>query len=178
MNMIPSILTEKSISVSKYKLSSEYFKDFAFLFYGFELKTRYDEERCKIDDSLNPVKFTHLVKSSNGMKFKYFYGVLLKGNKTYNELSKKLAYASHKDQYTLSFENYKHMMSEYEIKTDNSYGKYSIGLYPFDNMSDMCDEPYDDYSKFFANHKIPVFQRVGGITPYIICDTANLIKQV
>ena len=70
------------------------------------------------------------------------------------------------------------MMSEYEIKTDNSYGKYSIGLYPFDTMSDMCDESYDDYSKFFANHKIPVFQRVGGITPYIICDTANLIKQV
>ena len=70
------------------------------------------------------------------------------------------------------------MMSEYEIKTDNSYGKYSIGLYPFDNMSDMCDESFDDYSKFFANLTIPIFQRVGGITPYIICDTANLVKQI
>lgn len=175
MNMVPSILLDKELRVSDFKLSSEYFKNFSFLFYGFELKSEYDERRYQIHKSLKPKKFAHLVKTKEGMRFKYFYGIILPGNKTYNKIAKQLAFASHKEEYTLSFKNYEHMMSEFNIETSCSYGKYSVGVYPFDNISDMCDKQIDQ-NKFFANKNIPMFQRLGGLSSYIICNTENLIK--
>ena len=61
MNMVPSIVLDKELRVSDFKLSSEYFKNFSFLFYGFELKSEYDEKRYRIHKSLKPKKFAHLV---------------------------------------------------------------------------------------------------------------------
>ncbi len=177
MHMLPSVLIDKELRVSNFKLSSEYFKNFSFLFYGFELKSEYDEKRHRIHKSLKPKKFAHLVKTKKGMDFKYFYGVVLKGNKVYNKIAKQLAFASHKEEYTLSFNNYRHMMSEFDVDTSSSYGKYAVGLYPFDDVSIMSDQNIDQ-SKFFINKNVPMFQRVGGLTPYIICNTENLIKEL
>ncbi len=177
MNMLPSVLIDKELRVSDFKLSSEFFENFSFLFYGFELKSEYDNKRHSIHKSLKPKKFAHLVKTKNGMDFKFFYGVILKGNKVYSNIAKQLAFASHKEEYTLSFNNYRHMMSEYDINTSSSYGKYSIGLYPFDDIKEMYNKDIDHH-KFYVNKKVPMFQRVGGLTPYIICNTENLIKEL
>ena len=84
MNMLPSVLIDKELRVSDFKLSSEFFENFSFLFYGFELKSEYDNKRHSIHKSLKPKKFAHLVKTKNGMDFKFFYGVILKGNKVYS----------------------------------------------------------------------------------------------
>ena len=67
MNMLPSVLIDKELRVSDFKLSSEFFENFSFLFYGFELKSEYDNKRHSIHKSLKPKKFAHLVKTKNGM---------------------------------------------------------------------------------------------------------------
>jgi len=175
--MLSSTLLERELSLSDFPLPTNYYKNYSFLFYGFELKNKYDEERSLINKKLKPVKFAHFVQTSKGIEIKYFYGVLPKPSERYNKLAEKLAYASHKQEYILSFNNYRHMMSEYGIDTENSYGKYSVGVYPFDTLSDLSEVKYEDVSLFYEAD-VPAYQKVAGLTPYIVCDTANLMGKV
>ena len=177
MNLLSSSLREQELSLSDFSLPKEYFTNYSFLFYGFELKSKYDEDRLHINKKLNPIKFAHFVQTPKGVEIKYFYGVLPKPNKKFNSLAKKLSFASHKQEFVLSFNNYRHMMSEYEVETENSYGKYSVGGYPFDTLSDLSTTKFNDISMFYEAN-VPTFQKVAGLTPYVVCDTSNLVKKI
>jgi len=178
MNPLLTSLDEHKIDNEKYHISTEFFTNYSFLFYGFEIKNKFDESRLLINKKISPIKFSHLVRTNEGIKIKHFYGVICKGNAIYRIISKKLAYASHKEKYTMSFDNYRHMMSEFNVSTSSSYGKYSIGLYPFDSLSDMSDNVKFDCKDFFANKDVPFYQRMAGLTSYIVCDTSNLIEEI
>ena len=178
MNLLLPGLGEHKINNQKYCISTEFFTDYSFLFYGFEIKNKFDESRLLINKKISPIKFSHLVRTNEGIKIKHFYGVICKGNAIYRIISKKLAYASHKEKYTMSFDNYRHMMSEFNVSTSSSYGKYSIGLYPLDSLSDMSDNVKFNYEDFFTNKDVPFYQRIAGLTSYIFCDTSNLIEEI
>ena len=126
------------------------------LFYGFQVKNKYDEERLLIDESLNPLRVHH--KDTD----KHFYGIQLKGNKTYDNLKQHLFYHMTEKEYRLLF-------SEFNIETQNSYELYNFGIFPFDNSSDLCKMTFES-QRFFANEVIPFYQRISGLTPYIFVD--------
>ncbi len=67
MNMLSSTLLERELSLSDFPLPTNYYKNYTFLFYGFELKNKYDEERSLINKKLKPVKFAHFVQTSKGI---------------------------------------------------------------------------------------------------------------
>tara|TARA_B100001778_G_C18208871_1_gene459092 strand:- start:106 stop:576 length:471 start_codon:yes stop_codon:yes gene_type:complete len=126
------------------------------LFYGFQIKNRYDEKRLLIHESINPIRVYHQDTD------KHFYGIQLEGNKTYDNLKKHLFYHMSEKEYRLLF-------SEFNIETQNSYELFNFGIFPFDKSLDLCKMSFQS-QRFFANEEIPFYQRISGLTPYIFVD--------
>jgi hypothetical protein len=155
--MLVPIDLQSDISLSlNYIDYTEFFKDEAFLFYGFQVKNKYDEERLLIDESINPVRIRH--SDTN----RHFYGVLLEGNYNYKHLIN--LFTS-----TTGFEEYRVLFSEFNADTQDSYELFDFGIYPFDNLRSMSDT-YIDTDKFFCNENVPFYQRISGLTAYIFCN--------
>jgi len=145
--------TSLSLSYADY---TEFLKDDAFLFYGFQIKNKYDEQRLLIDESLTPVRIKHTDTN------RHFYGIFLEGNYNYKHLIKLLSCTS-------DFKEYRTLLSEFNADTQNSYELYDMGIYPFDNVSSMSDQ-YINTDLFFTNKNVPFYQRISGLTAYIFSN--------
>jgi hypothetical protein len=155
---------------SKYESSDLYFKDGSFLFLGFEIKSEYDEKRLTINASLSPKYIRHEIIIDGDKFAKYYYGIILKGNKLYDRLSHNLIISSTNKKFELNTEAYIRLCQEYNLCTDNSYRYYHPGIYPFDDIKSLYEKTIN-YSLFFANEYVLFYQGIASVQPYIFCKT-------
>ncbi len=167
--LLSTDLQQEHPRLQKYRSSESYFDTTgSFLFLGFEIKSKYDEDRLQIHKSLEPKFIRHAVKSADFYKDRYFYGITIEGNKLHNQLVSHLVKCSVMPKYNLNIESYIILMQEHNISTKNSYGYYDIGLYPLDNLQDVCDDNID-YSLFFINKRVEFYQSIASVKPFIFC---------
>ena len=164
-------LCETLVTEDLYKDKSSFLDSNSFLFYGFKIKNKYDENRLKICSNLNPIRFKHTINSPTGEKdISYYYGVKLKGNKLFDKLCKSLVPASVNIDNFLTLDNYRRFFSEYNIETSQNYLYYSIGIYPFNDINDLHNGILDPHL-FYLDESIPWYQRMASVKPFIICRT-------
>lgn len=155
--MLVPIDLKRDTSLSlNYMEHTEFLKDEAFLFYGFQVKNKYDEERLLIDESINPVRIKH--SDTN----RHFYGILPEVNESYKNLINLFTCTTNLNEYRILF-------SEFNADTQNSYELFDFGIYPFDNLKCMSDT-HIDTDKFFNKKNIPFYQRISGLKAYIFCN--------
>ena len=58
MNQLLTSLDEHKIDNEKYHISTEFFTNYSFLFYGFEIKNKFDESRLLINKKISPIIFS------------------------------------------------------------------------------------------------------------------------
>ena len=155
---------------SKYESSYLYFKDGSFLFLGFEVKSEYDEKRLTSDESLSPKYIKHEYISEVHKFSKFYYGILLEGNKLYDQLTRNLILSSTNKKFELNTEAYIRLLQEYNMCTDNSYLYYHPGIYPFDDIKSVYEKTIN-YNLFFVNECVSFYQRIASVQPYIFCKT-------
>jgi hypothetical protein len=154
--LVPLDLQSDTSLSCHYSDHTEFLQDSSFLFFGFQVKNKYDEKRLLIDESLNPVRIKH--KDTN----RYFYGIILEGNFNYKSMLKHLTS-------TLDSKEYRLFLSEFNADTQNSYELFDYGIFPFDNITSMYDRGIR-MDKFFCNKNVPFYQRISGLTAYIFCN--------
>ena len=143
--LIPVELTENKSLQKKYKpLNRFLYTSPSFLLIGFEIKSRYDEERFLIHESLCPERIHHAKKDA------YFYGIIIEGNNVYlNTLAEIKA-----------------------LSADSLYDKQNANEYFNANVVKITGDKklYDkniDMNLFFCNNDIPFYQRFSEIKSYI-----------
>lgn len=169
---IPVELACESVTSHLYKDKSYFLKNGSFLFYGFVVKNKYDEERLKICSHLTPIRFKHELYdySCNEVKINYYYGVKLQGNKKFSKLCKSLEPVSTDYNKFLKVKDYRRLFSEFNVETKDTFLYYSVGVYPFDNISDLHNGIINS-ELFFLDNNVPWYQKITSIKPFIFCRT-------
>lgn len=142
--LIPVELTENKYLQKKYiPLNRFLYTSPEFLLIGFEINSRYDEERFLIDESLCPVRIHHENKDEN--KDAYFYGVVVDGNETYLNTLEEIKLLSH-------------------TPTGNEY--FNANVVKITGNKKLYDKNID-INLFFCNNDIPFYQRFSEVKTYI-----------
>jgi len=61
MNPLLTSLSEHKIDNEKYRISTEFFTNYSFLFYGFEIKNKFDESRLLINKKISDKEYEEKV---------------------------------------------------------------------------------------------------------------------
>jgi hypothetical protein len=148
--MIDYTLAEVDTSLDYPALPVDFSDSF---FSGFIVKNRYDEERYKINNSFEPVRFTF---PTNNGAYK-LYGRLKQASPNHKLIS------SLNSRDTISVCEYSTLLNSCGLSCLTCFLHFSPGLYPVDDT--FMSHFFPEINEAFIDRKnnIPVFQRMGNI---------------
>jgi hypothetical protein len=143
-----------SIELTK-ELANE--KDFATLndsalpalFFGFIIKTEYDNQRLHIAEQYKPIKFYH--RNEKAATVAPLYGILLTPNEYIKNVLNIINEQENKDNITLPI--YENILNQFNFSCKETYRLFNRGLYPIDftNLKDVCVDVFSSDKKIFQH---------------------------
>jgi len=137
MTLLDVSLAEEPLDVDSFSYLSD--EDYPFVLLGFQLKNLYDQKRLIIQKEYNPVDIIHFIPNEPIMP-KFFRGIKLQVREKYFSLLRQLNAANLKPGISFTRENYKHLLGEFGLKSDNCLNYLDKGVYPIDSeyLNDLC----------------------------------------
>lgn len=144
--------------------------EYPMLFLGFVIKNEYDNQRIKLSEKFNTLKFLHISKDRKT-------GTALKGIKlTPNDNVKKLCnQLQQQEKMSINLVIYENLLSQYGFACKETYSYFSPGSYPidFDNLKSICTDSFKDDKKIFQHllnldEKVFDFQKFSSLKLFIL----------
>lgn len=121
------------------------------VFVGCEIKTKYDEDRIRIKDKFNPVRFKHLNRN--------LYGILLEPTREHSNLLDIL-----KEYYNIDLFCYNKTLNAFNLTCDDNFLYLEYGLYPVDAKYIFKYQPKFSYKEFFLEiENVPEYQKIKSV---------------
>lgn len=170
MNILDINLVDEPLDVGEFSYLTD--TDYPCALLGVQIKNSYDQKRLQFNSSYNPVNLIHCVPNEHIMP-KFFRGIKLKLNNNLNTLIEKLDTLEFTNKNIIN--NYKNILSEFNLTADNCFAFLQKGTYPIDSEClDCCaknSEPIECiYEKIFNNKNVASFQNYGYLVIYILSN--------
>ena len=126
------------------------------IFIGCIIKSRYDEDRIQIKETMEPQRLDY--------GDYYLYGKLFNPSGKYRNLIESIKKYDKIDLYVYNKE-----LSNNNLSCEENFSYFKNGLYPIDieHISDfMEDFKYDDF--FDDNSEMPIYQRIKGVNLFLL----------
>ena len=147
--------------------------DYPYCLFGFQLKNSYDQERIKIKSKYKVKDVIHLLPTSE-MSPMCFRGIKLQLNKKLDSLIRHLQTYNISLKANISVDEYKKLLSKYNLTCNDSYAYLRKGVYPVDgscieSITDLKWSIEELYEDAFDN-SVPFFQSFSCFTIFILCN--------
>jgi len=138
-------------------------------FYGFLIKSQYDEERLKINDKFN-AKYYSVETDNDYVKL---YGIIRPLDSRYNTLLQELYKLDNSLPKKQLIPAYNDILKEYGLYSSENYLNYNLNLYPVDNeyITELMGENPNGLSGWYLinfDNEIPIFQQIAYSGLYIV----------
>tara|TARA_R110002167_G_scaffold131670_1_gene315511 strand:- start:1806 stop:2357 length:552 start_codon:yes stop_codon:yes gene_type:complete len=169
-------LVDVPISIKDYRIYD--INSLPKLFFGFRVKSKFDEARLKIKSKYKPRRVTHF-RYNNQLEPIFMYGIEVAPNPQYKELlddlnTDKLLRSSHYNEDL--YNNYKSKLGEYDLSCDECYRYACDGMYPIDNhhldrmsKTSFKAEMDSGFSTMINRSNIPWFLSIANFNLYALC---------
>ena len=142
------------------------------LFLGFIIKNSYDDNRINLNLDYSPLNVLHFNKSrTNCTPLK---GILLKPNTNLQNLIKTI---SIQEKLKLNLVVYENILSQYGLACKETYSYFEEGIYPidFNNLKDICNDPFNNDKKIFQHllqldEKTFEFQKFSSLKLFVLTN--------
>jgi len=145
------------------------------LFYGIILRNELDSVKVTINKKYSPQKFYTVAKYKDGYDILYFYGAFIPIMPEFNKLFSSLNSFSEID--SNSVDNYKKILSLYNLHCNDTYRFFSSGIYPIDcECREQLFHSKNNFHNFFkAKKELPFFITI--VSP-VILYFSNIEKNI
>jgi len=170
VNILDVSLVDEPLDVSAFSYLTD--NDYPCALLGVQIKNLYDQKRLQFNSAYNSVDVIHCVPNEHIMP-KFFRGIKLNLNSNLTPLIEKLDTLNFTNKNIIN--NYKNILSEFNLTTNNCYAFLQKGTYPIDSEClDFCtkiNEPIETiYENIFSNTDVATFQNYGYLVIYILSN--------
>lgn len=147
-------------------------KELPCLFFGFNIRNEYDNQRLKINEKYNPSRICYILPDFNAF---LLYGIKL----TPNKHVKTIFNIVEQRKKTLTLTAYENILNEFNLTCKETHGwfKPEWRIYPidFENLKLVCDDHFNTDKKIFQHmldidEKVFEFQKFSSLRLFLIIE--------